>query len=125
MDLEKRPAEQPARQTPEQPARQNPEQPPRQNPEGCLTVAIRIPSVELKEEERVGQSGVYRKLFADKYVRWFFLGIVAYVGTEQSLANWMSQFLSTYHGLSPTVEGALRSGERAALHLIDQLRTTG
>ncbi|ANS65226.1 integral membrane protein [Streptomyces lincolnensis] len=43
MDLEKRPAEQPARQTPEQPARQNPEQPPRQNPEGCLTVAIRIP----------------------------------------------------------------------------------
>ena len=35
MDLEKRPAEQPARQTPEQP--------PRQNPEGCLAVAIRIP----------------------------------------------------------------------------------
>jgi len=72
----------------------------------AVTVAIRIPSVELKEDERVGQRGVYRKLFADKYVRWFFLGIVAYVGTEQSLANWMSQFLSTYHGLSPTVEGA-------------------
>ncbi|WLW55018.1 hypothetical protein [Streptomyces sp. YU58] len=35
MDLEKRPAEQPARHTPEQP--------PRQNPEGCLAVAIRIP----------------------------------------------------------------------------------
>jgi fucose permease len=31
---------------------------------------------------------------------------VAYVGTEQSLANWMSQFLSTYHGMSPTDEGA-------------------
>jgi FHS family L-fucose permease-like MFS transporter len=36
----------------------------------------------------------------------FFLGIVAYVGTEQSLANWMSQFLSTYHHLEPTQEGA-------------------
>ena len=36
----------------------------------------------------------------DRHVRLFFLGIVAYVGTEQSLANWMSQFLSTYHGMS-------------------------
>jgi len=39
-------------------------------------------------------------------VQLFFLGIVAYVGTEQSLANWMSQFLSTYHHFSPTHEGA-------------------
>lgn len=36
----------------------------------------------------------------------FFLGIFAYVGTEQGIANWMSQFLETYHGLSPTAEGA-------------------
>jgi len=72
----------------------------------ALTLAIRIPVVELKEDERAGQKEVYRKLLGDKYARLFFLGIVAYVGTEQSLANWMSQFLSTYHGLSPTVEGA-------------------
>lgn len=72
----------------------------------ALTLAIRIPVVELKEDERAGQKSVYRQLLADKYARLFFLGIVAYVGTEQSLANWMSQFLSTYHGLSPTVEGA-------------------
>jgi FHS family L-fucose permease-like MFS transporter len=72
----------------------------------ALTLAIRIPVVELKEDERAGQKAVYRKLLGDKYARLFFLGIVAYVGTEQSLANWMSQFLSTYHGLSPTVEGA-------------------
>jgi FHS family L-fucose permease-like MFS transporter len=72
----------------------------------ALTLAIRIPIVELKEDERAGQKEVYRKLLGDKYARLFFLGIVAYVGTEQSLANWMSQFLSTYHGLSPTVEGA-------------------
>jgi fucose permease len=72
----------------------------------ALTLAIRIPVVELKEDERAGQKDVYRKLLRDKYARLFFLGIVAYVGTEQSLANWMSQFLSTYHGLAPTVEGA-------------------
>jgi FHS family L-fucose permease-like MFS transporter len=72
----------------------------------ALTLAIRIPVVELKEDERAGQKDVYRKLLGDKYARLFFIGIVAYVGTEQSLANWMSQFLSTYHGLSPTVEGA-------------------
>jgi fucose permease len=71
-----------------------------------LTLVVRIPIVELKEDERAGQKEVYRKLLGDKYVRLFFLGIVAYVGAEQSLANWMSQFLSTYHGLSPTVEGA-------------------
>jgi MFS transporter, FHS family, L-fucose permease len=71
-----------------------------------FTVAVRIPSVELKEEERAGRREVYWKLLRDKYARLFFLGIVAYVGTEQSLANWMSQFLSTYHGMSPTVEGA-------------------
>jgi fucose permease len=49
---------------------------------------------------------VYWSLLRHKYPRWFFLGIVEYVGTEQSLANRMSQFLSTYHSMSPTVEGA-------------------
>jgi fucose permease len=31
---------------------------------------------------------------------------MAYVGTEQGLANWMSKFLMTYHGFRPEVEGA-------------------
>ena len=39
-------------------------------------------------------------------VQLFLLGIIAYVGTEQSLADWMSQFLSTYHHFSPAREGA-------------------
>jgi len=71
-----------------------------------VTRLIHIPPVELKDEERTGTAEVYRKLLGDNHARLFFLGIVAYVGTEQSLANWMSQFLSTYHGYSPTVEGA-------------------
>ena len=71
-----------------------------------VTRALPLPSVELKEDERAGTRQLYWQLLGDRHVRLFFLGIVAYVGTEQSLANWMSQFLSTYHGLSPTVEGA-------------------
>jgi FHS family L-fucose permease-like MFS transporter len=71
-----------------------------------ITRVLPLPTIELKDEERAGTGKSYWQLLADKHVRLFFLGIVAYVGTEQSLANWMSQFLSTYHGLSPTVEGA-------------------
>jgi fucose permease len=72
----------------------------------ALTSAMEIPNVDLADDERAGTRATYLKLFADRSVRLYFLGIVAYVGTEQTLANWMSQFLSTYHHLSPIVEGA-------------------
>ena len=72
----------------------------------ALTAWLPLPVVELAESERAGSLAVYRKLIGDRSVLLFFLGIVAYVGTEQSLANWMSQFLSTYHHLEPTQEGA-------------------
>ena len=36
----------------------------------------------------------------------YFLAIFCYVGSEQGIANWMSTFLSTYHGFNPQVEGA-------------------
>jgi len=70
------------------------------------TARLPIPRFELAASERAGAIGTYRALIARRDVRLFFLGIVAYVGTEQSLANWMSQFLSTYHQVSPTAEGA-------------------
>lgn len=72
----------------------------------AITLTMQLPRVELATEERAGTRATYLKLFADRHVRLFFLGIVAYVGTEQSLANWMSQFLATYHQVSPIVEGA-------------------
>jgi len=31
---------------------------------------------------------------------------MAYVGTEQGIANWMSKFLNTYHGIDPQGQGA-------------------
>ena len=72
----------------------------------AVTSLMRMPKVELTAEERSGGWAAYRELLGQRPVQLYFLGIVAYVGTEQSLANWMSQFLSTYHHYSPTTEGA-------------------
>ncbi len=72
----------------------------------AITTALRLPHVELNENEKTGGYAAYRTLLSDRSVRLFFLAIVAYVGTEQSLANWMSQFLSDYHQFSPSSEGA-------------------
>jgi fucose permease len=36
----------------------------------------------------------------------FFLGIFTYVGLEQGVANWISEFLNTYHGYDPQTTGA-------------------
>jgi MFS transporter, FHS family, L-fucose permease len=72
----------------------------------AVTSWLAIPRVELAENERAGGFDTYRRLISERPVKLFFLGIIAYVGTEQSLANWMSQFLSTYHHFLPTREGA-------------------
>ena len=34
-----------------------------------------------------------------------------YVGVEQGIANWISEFLRTYHGLNPSIEGAATVGK--------------
>lgn len=66
----------------------------------------KLPKVELKEDEKVGGLATIKELLKDKYVVLFFFGIFAYVGTEQGVASWISQFLSDYHGMNPEVEGA-------------------
>ncbi|MNJ95460.1 L-fucose-proton symporter [compost metagenome] len=67
---------------------------------------IKMPVVELKDDEKSGATVVYLGLLKNKEVLLFFVGIVAYVGTEQALANWMSEFLRAYHGVDPNKEGA-------------------
>lgn len=72
----------------------------------AITASLRIPQLSLTESERSGSVATYRQLLGERTVQLFFLGIIAYVGTEQSLADWMSQFLVTYHHFSPEREGA-------------------
>jgi fucose permease len=67
---------------------------------------VKLPKVELKEDEKAGAIQTYVRLFKKRTVILYFLGIMAYVGTEQGLANWMSKFLNTYHGFNPEAEGA-------------------
>ena len=67
---------------------------------------VRFPKVELQEDEKVGSKASYLELFKNKYVILYFLGIFAYVGTEQGISYWMSKFLSNYHGFDPDTTGA-------------------
>ena len=71
-----------------------------------LIVFVKFPKVELQEDEKVGSKDSYVELFANRYVILFFLGIFAYVGTEQGISFWMSKFLSNYHGINPNTIGA-------------------
>jgi MFS transporter, FHS family, L-fucose permease len=75
-----------------------------------LMVAIiafsRVPQVERKEDERAGSLSMYRELLGKRVV-WLFFGCVfAYVASEQGTANWISQFLATYHRADPHTVGA-------------------
>jgi len=67
---------------------------------------LKLPKVELNEEESVGAWQVYVSLFKNKTVILFFIAIAAYVGTEQGVANAISIFLERYHGLDPLTVGA-------------------
>ncbi|WP_439555166.1 MFS transporter [Dyadobacter sp.] len=71
-----------------------------------LISLVKFPKVELLEEERIDVGNSFRELAATRKVWLFFLGIFAYVGTEQGIANWISQFLQTYHGVDPATTGA-------------------
>jgi fucose permease len=67
---------------------------------------IRFPKVELKEEEKMDTGAAFKELLGDRNVMLFFMGIFAYVGTEQGIANWMSKFLQLYHRIDPATGGA-------------------
>ncbi len=69
-------------------------------------IFMRIPHIKLTDEEKGGSKSSYIKLFKKKKVWLFFLGIFAYVSTEQGIANFMTTFLERYHNIDPQLEGA-------------------
>jgi len=71
-----------------------------------VIIASKFPKVELKSDEKAGAWEVHVQLLRNPVVLLFFFGIFAYVGTEQGVANWISQFLSVYHGYDPQTTGA-------------------
>ena len=71
-----------------------------------LLGSIRIPRIEKTEEEQTGTVGTYFRMLRRPMV-WLYFGCVfAYVGSEQGTADWISKFLSQYHGYDPHTTGA-------------------
>jgi len=66
----------------------------------------RFPRVERAADEQAGSWYMYGSLFRKPLVWGFFFCIFAYVGSEQGTADWMSKFLSQYHGYDPHTTGA-------------------
>lgn len=72
-----------------------------------IVIAIsKFPAVERNEDEKAGTWGVHKNLFKQKTVILYFIGIFAYVGTEQGVSYWLSKFLYTYHNFDPISVGA-------------------
>lgn len=68
--------------------------------------ASRFPRVTRTEEEQAGTLNMYRHLLRKPAVLLFFASVFMYVGSEQGAADWISQFLSQYHGFNPHTTGA-------------------
>lgn len=67
-----------------------------------------FPAVERKDDERAGSWEAHKELFKNKTVILYFIGVFAYVGTEQGVSYWLSKFLATYHNVDPlTVGGSI------------------
>ena len=71
-----------------------------------LISLIKIPAVEKKDDEKIGAIETHFKLLKNPVVILYFIAIFSYVGTEVGIANWISQFLETYHNVNPQLEGA-------------------
>jgi len=76
----------------------------------AIILFVRFPKVIRKEDEIVGAWDTHLALFRKRVVILFFFGIFAYVGLEQGIANWISEFLRTYHGEDPQTVGAATVG---------------
>ncbi len=72
----------------------------------AVLLLSRFPQVQHTAEERAGSLEMYRTLARKRVVWMYFFAMFAYVGCEQGTADWISQFLSQYHGFDPHTTGA-------------------
>ncbi len=72
----------------------------------ALLVFIKFPRVKRQDDEKVGALNIHLELLKKPMVILYFFGIFCYVGTEQGVANWISQFLFTYYDYDPQTTGA-------------------
>jgi fucose permease len=71
-----------------------------------ILLASRFPKVELASDEKAGPWKTHVMLFKKPVVISYFIALFCYVGTEQGVSYWMSQFLFEYHKYDPQTTGA-------------------
>ena len=72
----------------------------------AVLFVLRFPRVERTSEEAAGTLQMYGSLLRKPIVWLYFISVFAYVGSEQGTADWISKFLSQYHGFDPHTTGA-------------------
>jgi len=71
-----------------------------------IVLVTKYPKFEKTDDEKTGDSRSYIHLLKNKWTLLYFFGIFCYVGTEQGIGNWISQFLNEYHHLDAQTTGA-------------------
>jgi len=71
-----------------------------------VVLVTKYPQFKKNQEEAPGTLSSYLQLIKNKWILLYFLGIFSYVGVEQGIGNWISQFLLQYHDLDPQTTGA-------------------
>ena len=71
-----------------------------------ILIFSHMPRVDRQADEQAGTLSMYRDLLRKRVVWLFFGSVFAYVASEQGTANWISQFLATYHHADPHNTGA-------------------
>ena len=67
---------------------------------------LKFPIVERTEGERAGSVEMYAALLRKPLVWFYFISVFCYVACEQGTSDWISEFLSRYHGYDPHTTGA-------------------
>lgn len=71
----------------------------------AMIIFSKFPEVERKDDEKSGTLETHINLLKQKTIILYFIGIFAYVGTEQGVSYWISKFLFTYHNYDPLSVG--------------------
>jgi|SRR6185437_7375847 len=71
-----------------------------------IMLVSRFPKVELASDEKPGPLASYGRLLSKPVVILYFIALFCYVGSEQGVSYWMSQFLFEYHKFDPQTTGA-------------------
>ncbi len=71
-----------------------------------ILLISKFPKVILAHDEKAGPWKTHVMLFKKPVVILYFIALFCYVGTEQGVSYWMSQFLFLYHKFDPQTTGA-------------------